>query len=88
MDAANLGMACSIDPLNQSANILLTFEDGDGLMLAWTSLPPEAAARIGMALLAQAHEAQLVQNEIDGTPMDDRAATVDKIVARLGAQAN
>ena len=87
-EAASLGVALSINPVNECVSVMLTFENTEGEIVAWTMLDPSVAGKIAISLMAQAHDAYHAQQEIDSTPMDDRPQTVERVVQRLTAGSN
>ena len=82
-----VGVGLTLDPDSGEVGVILSLhdeEDGnDDPTGGFIVLPPERAVEIGMGLLARASESQALIDEISATPLDDRSATVAKIVGRL-----
>lgn len=82
-----VGVGLMLDPEDGEVCIVLslfhTEEDADNEPRDLIRLMPDRAAAIGLDLLARASTGQQIVAEIMNTPMDDRPATIAKIVARL-----
>lgn len=86
-----VGVGLTLDPKGGEVGIILSLHDEEEETddaTGFIVLPPERAAEIGLSLLARASEGQHLIVEIMSTPMDDRDATIARIVERLHGTLN
>ena len=86
MICTGVGTGLTIHPETGEIGVILSLHEVDGLNeepSAMINLPPERALEIANSLIARAHEGTMLTFEIANTPLDDRDATIAKVVDRL-----
>lgn len=85
-----VGVGLTLNPEDGDVGVMLSLhdEEGDEDAASFIVLPVERAIEIASGIMVRAAEARKLEAEILGTPMDDRQATVDRIVARLYGPTN
>ena len=85
-----VGVGLTLNPEDGEVAIILSLHDEEETdeAIGVIALPPERAAEVGLSLMARAAEGQSLISEILSTPMDDRDATIARIVERLHGTLN
>jgi hypothetical protein len=85
-----VGVGITLNPEDGDVGVMLSLhdEEGDDDARGFIILTAERSVEIALGMMQRAAEVHKLEEEIMGTPMDDRAAKVAKIVERMHGPAN
>ena len=79
IECSTIGVAYSFHPETGAVVLLFTMHDDENNVVAWMHMPVETATNYTMSVAARTFEAKQLEDEVQGTPMDDRPAKIKSI---------
>ena len=85
-----VGVGLTVNPEDGQVGVMLSLhdEEADEDAASFIVLPVDRAIEIAAGMMARAAEGHQLRTEIMETPMDDRAATIARIVERMHGPIN